>query len=100
SVARDLMVSLERKDVTGSSFAFNVEDDKWEEDEDGLVVRTIIKFKRLLDVSPVTYPAYPVTSVAQRSLEEFQKQKNSPAAGANDLYKHKTKLVELNSPVR
>ena len=70
--ARDLHKSIERGDVTQSSFAFQVADDDWNEDEDGRLIRTINTVKRLFDISPVTYPAYPDTSVAARSLNQFQ----------------------------
>ena len=70
--ARDLHKSIERADVTQSSFAFQIEDDDWNEDDDGRIIRTIKKVKRLFDISPVTYPAYPDTSVAARSLSQFQ----------------------------
>ena len=69
---RDLVLApLSRGDITGSSFAFRVanDGDEWREDEDGLIVRTINRFSRLLDVSPVTYPAYPDAGAAARSLE-------------------------------
>jgi HK97 family phage prohead protease len=72
--ARDLLVSMERGDVKESSFRFFVDEDKWEEDVEGRIIRTIIKFSRLLDVGPVTYPAYPDASAAQRSLEQWQKE--------------------------
>lgn len=78
--ARDLLVSMERGDVRESSFGFRVArgGEVWDEDEDGLLVRTITKFARLYDVSPVTFPAYPDTDVAKRSLEEFRKTKVAP----------------------
>lgn len=69
---RDLVLApLARRDITGSSFAFRVanDGDEWREEENGLVVRTINKFSRLLDVSPVTYPAYPDAGAAKRSYE-------------------------------
>jgi len=65
--ARDLVKSIERRDVTQSSFAFRVQDDNWDEDDDGRLIRTIREFKRLYDISPVTYPAYPDTTVAARA---------------------------------
>lgn len=68
SYARDLGVSMARGDITQSSFSFFVEDDDWSEDADGRVVRTIKKVRQLLDVSPVTYPAYPQTSSEARGL--------------------------------
>jgi uncharacterized protein len=72
SYARDLLVSLERGDVDQSSFQFTVEDDEWKEDEEQRYVRTIKKVRRLYDVSPVTYPAYPDATVALRSLENIK----------------------------
>lgn len=64
--ARDLLVSIQRGDVTQSSFGFAVVRDKWQEDEDGLIERELIEL-RLYDVSPVTFPAYPQTSAEARA---------------------------------
>ncbi len=65
---RDILVSLERGDVDGMSFGFRTVTDKWET-IDGDEVRTLEEVE-LFDVSVVTYPAYPDTSVAVRSLEQ------------------------------
>ncbi len=71
---RDVVTLIERRDVTGQSFSFDIDwDDKeaqeWHE-VDGIVNRVIKKFLRLYDVGPVTYPAYPDTDIAtaQRAL--------------------------------
>lgn len=65
--AKDLMVSIDRGDITQSSFGFRVADDKWEtQGEEN--IRTIIKIAELPDVSPVTYPAYPDTNVQMRTV--------------------------------
>lgn len=67
---RDMVLApLSRGDVSGSSFAFRVgrDGDDWRK-EGELVIRTIHKFERLLDVSPVTYPAYDDSQAAQRSM--------------------------------
>lgn len=71
----DVMESIARKDITGSSFAFRLakDGDAWLE-ENGKIVREIRSFDMLLDVGPVTYPAYRDTKVAVRSLEEFRKE--------------------------
>jgi HK97 family phage prohead protease len=78
--ARDLLVSMERGDINQSSFQFMIADggDRWEKDSDGVIIRTITKIGRLLDVSPVTFPAYPAANssvrgmeFAQRRLQEF-----------------------------
>lgn len=72
--ARDLVVSIERGDVSQSSFAFTVAPGgaTWQEDDVVGYTRSISKVSRLYDVSPVTYPAYPDASVAARALEAYQ----------------------------
>lgn len=71
--ARDLIVSMDRGDISQMSFGFETITDKWEQ-RDGGEVRTLLKVK-LFDVSPVTFPAYPDTEVGLRSLEEYRKEK-------------------------
>jgi len=76
---RDLIISMERGDITQSSFAFTIEDDSWETTKDG-EVRTINKVKQLYDVSPVTYPAYPDAddlTLAQRSLAIYREKEEN-----------------------
>lgn len=78
-VARDLVVSMERGDITQMSFGFSVRPNgqNWGKDDEGKVVRTLTKL-RLFDVSPVTYPAYPQTDVAVRSLTEWKSENELP----------------------
>src|SRR4030042_2911469 len=67
-MARDMvMAPIERGDVSQCSFGFYTIRDSWE-NVDGKMIRTLLECE-LLDVSPVTYPAYLSTSVAARSLE-------------------------------
>jgi HK97 family phage prohead protease len=73
TLGRDLKQSLERGDIDQSSFAFEVSGQAWESVTDGdkkITVRTIKSVKRLYDVSPVTYPAYPDASVGLRSMAD------------------------------
>lgn len=71
--ARDLVVSVNRGDITQQSFQFEVEEDEWVEDrKSGRAERTITRFKEVFDVSPVTFPAYTDTTVAKRSLDNFR----------------------------
>jgi len=62
---RDLYKLIKRGDITQSSFAFTIAEQEWSEDHS---VRKVLKMARLLDVSPVTYPAYPTTTVAARQM--------------------------------
>lgn len=78
SLGNDLLQMIKRGDVNQSSFGFTVENDTWSE-KDGMVIRTINKVKRLYDVSPVTYPAYPDASVAVRNLQkQNEKEEETP----------------------
>lgn len=61
---------VKRGDVSQSSFAFRKKDDKWEM-RDGKRHRTVLKFKKVIDVSPVTYAAYNDATVAMRSLDKI-----------------------------
>jgi hypothetical protein len=65
--ARDLYTSIERGDVTGSSFGFlcGPNDCTWTETRSG-VLRTVNNVQDLTDVSAVTYPAYPESTVEAR----------------------------------
>jgi uncharacterized protein len=69
-MARDLVVLMERGDVSQMSFGFRTIEDSWEK-VDGQNVRTL-KRVSLFDVSPVTFPAYPDTDVAVRSLHKWE----------------------------
>lgn len=65
--ARDSEVLVRDKYVKGCSFQFTTEKDEWENTSEGRV-RTLVQIRELFDVGPVTFPAYPDTSVAMRSL--------------------------------
>lgn len=68
SYAQDLKVLLERGDVTGASFGFIPGEDSIGRAPDGKQVRTHTSVARLLDVSPVTWPAYEGATVALRHI--------------------------------
>lgn len=78
--ARDLLVSVDRGDISQASFGFEVQKQSWEWVDDsrkGKDIRTLERVK-LWDVSPVTFPAYQDTDVALRSHGEW-KRLTSPA---------------------
>jgi HK97 family phage prohead protease len=70
---RDLAVSMERGDVDGSSFAFRVTKQSWDESRD-MPLRTIEEAE-LFEVGPVTVPAYDDATVALRSLDDERAQR-------------------------
>jgi uncharacterized protein len=71
TAGNDLLANVRSGVIKQSSFAFTVKEDKWLERKGQPTLRTIVKAERLYDVSPVTYPAYPDTTVAARSLSQI-----------------------------
>lgn len=68
SYARDLRELVRSGLVTGMSIGFLPGDDKWITMSDGRQLRTHTSVAELLDVSPVTYPAYDGTNVQLRNI--------------------------------
>lgn len=101
---RDGVVSIDRRDVDGMSFGFNVRKQEWDETDPENVVRTLIDID-LAEISPTAFAAYPSTSVDVRSArddfakyrEERQKIDQSAIAAAHEFRKREIELIELNS---
>jgi uncharacterized protein len=91
--ARDLAESIKRGDINQMSFGFQTIKAEWEYIDDAAraaelktdVIRTLLEV-RLLDISVVTYPAYPHTSADVReqakALVEERNLAKAAAAGA------------------
>lgn len=73
TAARDLVASIRRGDVTGSSFAFVPRDTSYRDIQaDGATpAQTVIEHRdcQLWDVGPVTYPAYAGTAAGVRAAD-------------------------------
>jgi len=96
---RDLLVSVERGDIDQMSFGFRVAQngDEWLITDDE-VTRTISEVAELYDVSVVTYPAYPETDVAVRSMDAWKKLHEVvpalPATVQRDIRRRRQKLFD------
>lgn len=77
--AMDILARIERQDVNACSFGFWPLKEEIEERDDGTVKFTV-KDMDLIEVSPVTFPAYPTTSISARN---------------NDIKNYKKKKLEL-----
>ena len=96
--AKDLYTSIKRGDISQSSFAFTIEDQTWSEDRS---TRKVEKVAKLLDVSPVTYPAYKSATVAARKEEEPKEIRTAEVKSSDDdkcitVKKIKSKKMDLN----
>lgn len=97
SVARDVLAHLRRGDVTGSSFAFRVDEERWSESKEGsglLVVREILSVT-LYDVGPVTYPAYTGASSGPSRADYVAGRGKPRASGSPDYVAARLRVVEL-----
>lgn len=70
SEARSLYSAVQRGDISGMSFMFVVDRDRWEDIDSEHPTRTIEKFSKIFEVSAVTFPAYEATSIQARGLAE------------------------------
>lgn len=61
--ARALYSAVERRDVDGMSFCFVIDADAWEDIDSNHPKRHITKIKKVIEVSAVTFPAYPGTDI-------------------------------------
>lgn len=93
--ARDLLASIDRGDVSQSSFQFSIAEQRWVEKKDAPDLRQIVKLDTLYDVSPVTFPAYPDTTVSSRSMEAFQAFKREAAAGGAAGQARRARTIQI-----
>lgn len=63
SDARSLVSAIERGDISGMSFLFFVDSDKWDDLESDHPTRHILRIASIVEVSCVTFPAYEASSV-------------------------------------
>jgi len=84
----DVLELVTRGDVANSSFAFECHQDAWSTRR-GYPLRTLVS-GRLIDVAPVSRPAYPDSSVGLRSFARYVQvpfEEVSKMAAANELGK-------------
>lgn len=81
TAGRDIQESVRRGDVDQMSFGFTVREggQSFSEDEDGTVIRTLTDLN-VLEASIVTFPAYPDTDVAARSVLAWRNSNGSPVS--------------------
>jgi uncharacterized protein len=91
--ATDLYESIQRGDISQSSFAFTIKNQTWSEDRSS---RSVDEVAQLLDVSPVTYPAYKEATVVARDEEEPTKEVRTAEVKPSAKIKSKSKNKKMN----
>jgi HK97 family phage prohead protease len=97
---RDLVLEpIKRGDIDQASFGFIVAPGgaTFDENEDGVLIRSITKFQRIFDVSPVTFPAFQDTQVGEASFRSWEQQTHDAAA---ELIQRKKESVFRESFLR
>jgi HK97 family phage prohead protease len=84
SQGRDLFKLIQLGEVDKMSFAFTVEEEKYNNETR---TRTILKIKKLYDVSAVDIPAYDTTSISARNFFEVEIEKERKAMEIANLRK-------------
>lgn len=69
SEARNLYSAVQRGDITGMSFMFGIDDERWENLDSDHPIRHIIKISTVIEVSAVTFPAYEDTDISARNKQ-------------------------------
>lgn len=94
--ARNTYSALKRKDVDGMSFTFLVKRQKWDNLDKDLPTRTILEFKKILEISPVNWPQYQGTEVyARQHSESLENDKNALESVRSRLLGSKKNEFEL-----
>ncbi len=65
--AKALYSAVQRGDISGMSFMFSVNDERWENIDSDHPTRHILKIGSVVEVSAVTFPAYDSTEIDARS---------------------------------
>ena len=65
--AKELYSAVKRGDVTGMSFAFSIDGEKWDDIDSDHPTRTITKIASIVEISACTFPAYEATEIFARS---------------------------------
>lgn len=105
--ARALYSAVQRKDITGMSFMFSIDDEEWENLESDHPTRHIKKIGSVVEVSAVTFPAYESTEINARSkvalenarstVETVRQQREQPVETGSELELAKAKFNFMSS---
>lgn len=70
--ARALYSAVQRGDISGMSFMFWADEDRWDDLDSDHPTRHILSISNIVEVSAVTFPAYESTEINARSAEALE----------------------------
>lgn len=109
--AKEAYSAVKRGDLSGMSFAFTVNEERWEDLDTDKPLRRITGFGRIFEVSLVAFPAYTGTSVqaasegdalesVRASLESARKQLEEERAQEAEQERRTAALERLNTLIK
>lgn len=98
--AIELDSAVKRGDISGMSFAFLVDGDRWDRLDSDYPKRTITHISEIIEVSVVNEPAYSQTSISSRSLESGKKSLEEARAALDSAKMRSAKIAELNQTLK
>lgn len=93
--ALDIYHRIERGDINACSFGFMPIKESRIDEEDGSV-RYVVEEAKIIEVSPVTFPAYPTTEIAARKKDFEIDEKREQAKRDFKIRKNKLKEKYVN----
>lgn len=94
-LAATLYSEISRGDIDGMSFMFTVAEDRWEELDSDYPKRFITKIQTVLEVSAVTFPAYPQTTIGARAKDALENARGEAEAARALKKAEADKLLQL-----
>lgn len=99
TLGNDAYETIKRGDVDGVSFGFQKLVEEWDETDPENIIRTITNAK-LLEISPVAFPAYPDSEVSARNNDPYKSYlEGKPKNTAYELEHRKLSLNLKNKEV-
>ena len=82
--ARALYSAVSRGDITGMSFMFSIDEERWEDLESEHPTRHVMKIGSVVEVSACTIPAYDATEINARSKEALDSAREALEKARNE----------------
>ena len=99
--ARNLYSAISRGDISGMSFMFGIDGERWENLESDHPTRHIEKISTVVEVSAVSFPAYEATEIYARDKTALDNAKialdNARAAVDTDKEKRELELLKIKA---
>ena len=93
--ARNLYSAIERGDITGMSFMFAIDEEKWEDLDSDYPTRHILSISTVVEVSAVTFPAYQDTSISARDKSAVETARLALDNARSEEVETSSKALEL-----